>query len=83
MRGRIALIAFLCSCALCAQTDSLLHEVRVTAQRGLSEAGIQRTTLDTAILHQNVALSMSDILTQPYPGPLERAENQFSDAWNG
>ena len=64
MRGRIALIAFLCSCALCAQTDSLLHEVRVTAQRRLSEAGIQRTTLDTAILHQNVALSMSDILTQ-------------------
>lgn len=64
MRGISTLITFLLSCALYAQTDSLLHEVRITAQRRLSETGVQRTTLDTTILHQNVALSMSDVLTQ-------------------
>lgn len=44
--------------------DSTLHEVRVTALRRLSEAGVQQTRLDTTVLHQNVALSMSEILTQ-------------------
>lgn len=41
-----------------------MHEVSVSAYRRLSDTGLQRTTLDTTILHQNVALSMSDILTQ-------------------
>ena len=47
--------------------DSLMHEVSVTAFRRLSETGIQRTSLDTMVLHQNVALSMSDILTAHSP----------------
>ena len=41
-----------------------MHEVNILAPRRLSDTGIQRTTLDTTVLHQNVALSMSDILTQ-------------------
>ena len=41
-----------------------MNEVEVTAYRRLSDTGVQRTTLDTVVLHQNVALSMSDILTQ-------------------
>lgn len=41
-----------------------MREVQVTAVRRLSETGIQATVLDTVVLHSNVALSMSDILTQ-------------------
>ena len=41
-----------------------MHEVQVSAARRLSDTGIQQTTLDTAVLHRNVAMSMSDILTQ-------------------
>ena len=44
--------------------DSLLHELSVTAHRRLSDTGVQRTTLDTLVLHQNVALAMSDVLTR-------------------
>ena len=36
----------------------------VTASRRLKDTGLQQTVLDTTVLHQNVALSMSDILTQ-------------------
>ena len=41
-----------------------LDEVQVTGQRRLRDTGVQRTVLDSLVLHQNVALSMSDILTQ-------------------
>ena len=41
-----------------------MHEVQVTAHRRLKDTGIQKTVLDTTVLHQNIALSMSDILTQ-------------------
>lgn len=41
-----------------------MHELSVTAHRRLSDTGVQRTTLDTLVLHQNVALSMSDVLTR-------------------
>ena len=41
-----------------------LDEVGILAQRRLKDAGVQQTSIDTAILHQNVSLSMSDILTQ-------------------
>lgn len=44
--------------------DTTLHEVQVSALRRLSQTGIQQTTLDSAVLHQNAALSMSDILTR-------------------
>ena len=41
-----------------------LHEVQVLAHRRLKDTGLQQTVLDTTVLHENVALSMSDILTQ-------------------
>ena len=41
-----------------------MDEVQVTAYRKLSDTGVQQTKLDTAVLHQNIALSMSEILTQ-------------------
>ena len=44
--------------------DHQLHEVQVTAYRRLKDTGVQQTVLDTTVLHQNIALSMSDILTQ-------------------
>lgn len=44
--------------------DHQLHEVQVNATRRLKDAGVQQTVLDTTLLHQNIALSMSDILTQ-------------------
>lgn len=46
------------------QSSIDMHEVQVTAQRRLSDTGIQKTELDTTVLHQNIAHSMSDILTQ-------------------
>ena len=41
-----------------------MRQVSVTAHRRLSDTGIQKTTLDTTVLHQNVALSMADVLTR-------------------
>ena len=41
-----------------------MHEVQVTAHRRLKDTGLQKTVLDTTVLHQHIALSMSDILTQ-------------------
>lgn len=56
---------FLLLCPPCfAQEVRNLQEVQVTASRRLKDTGIQQTRLDSAVLHQNVALSMSDILTQ-------------------
>ena len=40
-----------------------IREVNVTARRPMKEIGIQKTQLDTTILHENIALSMADILT--------------------
>jgi len=47
-----------------AQEVRNLKELQVTAQRRLKDTGVQQTVLDTTVLHQNVAQSMSDILTQ-------------------
>jgi len=45
------------------QTDSvLLNEVRISAVRRLSDAGLQTSILDSTLLHQNISLSMADIL---------------------
>ncbi|MBP5380623.1 MAG: TonB-dependent receptor [Bacteroidaceae bacterium] len=41
-----------------------MDEIQVTAHRRLKDAGVQKTELDTTVLHDNIALSMSDILTQ-------------------
>lgn len=47
-----------------AQDEHTLHSVTVTAQRQLRQTGIERTVLDTTLLHENISLSMADILTQ-------------------
>ncbi len=39
-----------------------IEQVDVVATRPMKETGIQQTRLDTAVLHENVALSMADIL---------------------
>ena len=50
---------------LAAQELSInLQEVKVTGLRRLKDTGVQKTVLDTTVLHQNIALSMSEILTQ-------------------
>ena len=41
-----------------------LRTVHVTAQRRLRDTGLQRTMLDSLILHENISRSMSEILTQ-------------------
>ncbi len=63
MRLSFALAWLLFCCATFAQQEQTLHEVQVTAHRRLKDTGLQQTVLDTAILHQNVAQSMADILT--------------------
>ena len=64
MRQALFFISLALSCALAAQDESTMREVSVAAFRRIGDTGLQRTTLDTLVLHQNVALSMSDILTQ-------------------
>lgn len=64
MKRGLVLVGLLACCALYAQQERQLDEVQVTAHRRLKDTGLQQTVLDTAVLHQNVALSMSDILTQ-------------------
>lgn len=64
MRIKLTLLELLGCCAMFAQQEKQLHEVQVTAFRRLKDTGLQQTVLDTTVLHQNVALSMSDILTQ-------------------
>ncbi|MBQ8050477.1 MAG: TonB-dependent receptor [Bacteroidaceae bacterium] len=64
MKRGLVLVGLLACSALYAQQDRQLDEVQITAHRRLKDAGVQKTVLDTAVLHQNVALSMSDILTQ-------------------
>ena len=47
-----------------AQEHTTLRSVQVTAQRRLSDTGIQKTQLDSAMLQDNIAHSMADILTR-------------------
>lgn len=68
MKRLILLLLVLCGGAQLSivhcQLSGDLDEVQVLAHRRLVDTGVQKTVLDTAVLHQNVALSMSDILTQ-------------------
>ena len=41
-----------------------MEELSVQGKRPLKQVGIQRTTLDSLTLHDNIAQSMADILTQ-------------------
>ena len=40
-----------------------IREVGVTGIRPMKEIGVQKTQLDTLVLHENIALSMADVLT--------------------
>lgn len=41
-----------------------LDDVQVVASRRLKDTGIEKTTIDTLILHENISLSMADILSK-------------------
>lgn len=41
-----------------------IPEVNINGRRPLKDIGIQQTKIDTTVLHENISLSMADILTQ-------------------
>lgn len=43
-------------------TDKMLDEVRVIANRPMSEIGLQKTVIDSVALRENISLSMADVL---------------------
>lgn len=54
--------------AVSAQRDSTayaldIERVEIAAQRPLAQIGVQRTTVDSAVLYENVATSLADALT--------------------
>lgn len=66
MKYKITIAAFLVSLSLYAQEiDNIrLDNVQVVANRKLKDIGIEKTLLDTLILHDNISLSMGDILSK-------------------
>lgn len=62
MRKLLAFSLLLTCLSLTAQDT--LRTVHVNATRRLRDTGVQKTTLDTTILHDNISLSMADILSQ-------------------
>jgi len=65
MRLKFTIIALLPSLLLSAQeTNVHLDDVQVVANRKLKDIGIEKTTLDTLVLHDNISLSMGDILSK-------------------
>ena len=66
MKLQFTLIAFLFSLALYAQERNTVHlnNVQVVANRKLKDIGIEKTQLDTIVLHDNISLSMGDILSK-------------------
>lgn len=72
-RCRCAIVLSFLACALChaaegkagkADTLSTLRTVRVDASHRLRDTGLQTTKLDTLALHENISLSMADVLTR-------------------
>ncbi len=63
----LAIFLILCATADAQNSEQKVHnlnEVSVFAGRRLKDAGIEKMTLDTLVLHDNVSLSMGDILSQ-------------------
>lgn len=74
---RILLLTFALASLLCASAQEKasgwwndnpslvvpIREVGVTGVRPMKEIGVQKTVLDTLLLHENIALSMADVLT--------------------
>ncbi len=64
----ILAISLLLTTSLWAQNERTRHnisidEVTIVGKRPMKEIGIQQTKLDSAILKENIALSMADVLT--------------------
>ena len=64
----ILAISLLLTTSLWAQNEKTRHnisidEVTIVGKRPMKEIGIQQTKLDSAILKENIALSMADVLT--------------------
>lgn len=54
-------------CQLCAQDYSSsvrLDEVQVAAQRKLKDAGVEKSVIDSTVLHENLSRSIADILSK-------------------
>lgn len=47
-----------------AQKTVQLNDVQVVANRRLKDVGVEMTKLDTLVLHENISLSMADILSK-------------------
>ena len=47
-----------------AQETTSLRGVQVTAQRRLTDTGLQKSSLDSTVLHDHIASSLADILTR-------------------
>ena len=63
MRRDLTLFTLLAFCTnLLAQT--VLKDLDVTARRRLQDTGMEVTQLDTTVLHENISLSMADVLSQ-------------------
>lgn len=66
LRKTLYILALLLPVSLFAQEERSVHldDVQVVANRKLKEVGVVKTTLDTLILHDNISLSMGDILSK-------------------
>ena len=62
MRKLLVFSLFFTCLSLTAQDT--LRTIQVNANRLLRDTGIQKTTLDTLVLHDNISLSMADVLSQ-------------------
>ena len=62
-RWCVLLSSMLC---LLMQAQEVVHldDVQVVAHRRLKDVGVEMTKLDTMVLHENISLSMADILTK-------------------
>ena len=59
----LLVISILLACSSMMAQDTL-RTIQVNATRRLRDTGIQKTTLDTSVLHDNISLSMADILSK-------------------
>ena len=69
LRTATILLCLTCALPAAAQRDSTartiaIESVDISGRRPMKEIGVQRTQLDSTVLHENIALSMADVLTQ-------------------
>ena len=61
--GYILLFIFVVATAVAEERTVAIQKITVLGQRPMKEIGVQQTKLDTAVLKENIALSMADVLT--------------------